>query len=184
MKINVLKNSIAIILLILFVLCVVSCVNAETTNDESEITMLTLSKGGLVFEYPSTWGYSQATSPYAIMAISKLDSIDSSGVGQVNILVEKKPIEGEFYNYVNSTYETMQKDSSFHLVSSGGVMVGNINAVEYIYTSNQNGTEKEHKAVWFEKGGQAYVLSYNAPTSEFEDSLYIFDYILSDIKVT
>ena len=63
-------------------------------------------------------------------------------------------------------------------------MVGNINAVEYIYTSNQNGTEKEHKAVWFEKGGQAYVLLYSAPPSEFEDSLYIFDYILSDIKVT
>lgn len=183
MKINVFKKSIAILLLILFVICVVSCVNAET-DDDSEITMLTLSKGGLVINYPSTWGYSEATSQYAVLAISKLDSIDSAGVGQVNILVEKKPIEGEFYSYVNDTYKDMQKDSSFTLVSSGGVMVGNINAVEYIYTSNQNGTEKEHKAVWFEKGGQAYVLLYSAPPSEFEDSLYIFDYILNDIKIT
>ena len=63
-------------------------------------------------------------------------------------------------------------------------MVGNINAVEYIYTSNQDGLEKEHKAVWFEKGGQAYVLLYSAPTQDFEDSLYIFDYILSDIQIT
>ncbi|WP_407393285.1 hypothetical protein [Methanobrevibacter sp.] len=182
MKFNVLKKSIAIILLILFMVCVVSCVNAENSED-SEISMLTLSKGGIVMNYPSTWGYSEATSQYAIMAISKLDSIDSFGVGQVNILIEKKPVEGEFYSYVNSTYQKMQKDSSFQLISSGGVMIGTIEGVEYIYTSDQNGTVKEHKAVWFEKGGQAYVLLYSAPTDKFEENLYVFDYILSDIQI-
>jgi hypothetical protein len=118
------------------------------------------------------------------MALSKLDSVDSFGIGQVTINVEKKPIEGDFYTYVNDTYKSMEKDSSFDLVSSGGVMVGNIDAVEYIYTSTQNGVEKEHKAVWFEKGGQAYVLLYSAPLQDFENSLYVFDYIISDIQVT
>lgn len=184
MKIKMLKRSIAIILIVLFLVCIVSSVNAETSGDESELTMLTLSKGGLVINYPSNWGYSEATSEYAILAISKLDSINSVGVGQVNILVEKKPVEGEFYTYVNNTYKAMQKDSSFDLISSGGVMVGNIDAVQYIYTSNQNGTMKEHKAVWFEKGGQAYVLLYSAPQDQFENNLYVFDYILSDIKIT
>lgn len=183
MKRNVLKNVIGIILIILFVMCVVSCVNAQT-DENSELTMLTLSKGGIVINYPSNWGYSEASSQYAILAISKLDSIDSSGIGQVNILIEKKPIEGEFYSYVNSTYQSMQTDSSFNLISSGGVKVGNIDAVEYIYTSTQNDNVRQHKAVWFEKGGQAYVLLYSAPANQFEDSLYIFDYILSDIKVT
>ena len=78
----------------------------------------------------------------------------------------------------------MQKDNSFQLVSSGGVSIGGKDAVEYIYTSTQTGLEKEHKAVWFEKGGQAYVIMYSAPIDQFEDNLYVFDYVLSGIKIT
>ena len=184
MKNNVLKRCILIISIIIILMGVISCTAAVGNDGSSEITMLTLSKGGLLIHYPSNWGYSESTSNYSIMAISKLDSVDSAGIGQVNINFEKKPIEGEFYTYVNDTYKSMQRDTDFELISSGGVMVGNINAVEYIYTSNQDGVEKEHKAVWFEKGGQAYVLLYSAPPKDFEDSLYIFDYILSDIQVT
>jgi hypothetical protein len=176
------KKGIIIISLFMILVGVVACVNAA--DDNSDITMMTLSKSGLVIHYPSNWGYSESTSNYSIMALSKLDSVDSFGIGQVTINVEKKPIEGDFYTYVNDTYKSMEKDSSFDLVSSGGVMVGNIDAVEYIYTSTQNGVEKEHKAVWFEKGGQAYVLLYSAPLQDFENSLYVFDYIISDIQVT
>ena len=63
-------------------------------------------------------------------------------------------------------------------------MVGDRQALEYIYTSNHNGVEREHKAVWFEKGGQAYVMLYSAPINQFEQNLYVFDYILSDIQIT
>ena len=53
-----------------------------------------------------------------------------------------------------------------------------------MYCSNQNDTIKAHKAVWFEKGGQAYVMLYSAPIDEFEDNVYVFDYILSYIQIT
>ena len=179
MKGKILKGSIIAIILIMFL---VSSVSAENkANDEK---VLTLSKGGLVIKYPSDWGVSQAKSNYSIMSISKLDSIDSAGVGQVNINFEKKPIEGDFNTFVNSTYNSMQYDSSFKLVSSGESVIGDRQAVEYIYTSNQSGVEREHKAVWFEKGGQAYVLLYSAPLNQFEQNLYVFDYILSDIQIT
>jgi hypothetical protein len=158
-------------------------VSAES-NSNNGTTIETLSKGGLSIIYPSNWGYSEATSNYSIMAISKLDSIDSAGVGQVNINFEKKPIEGDFHTFVNSTYNSMQYDSSFKLVSSCESVIGDRQAVEYIYTSNQSGVEREHKAVWFEKGGQAYVLLYSAPLNQFEQNLYVFDYILSDIQIT
>lgn len=181
MKMSI-KKSILIISLIIVIMGVLASASAE---DSSELAMLTLSKGGLVIHYPSNWGYSESTSNYSIMSISKLDSIDSAGVGQVNVNFEKKPVEGEFYSYVNNTYKSMQKDSSFELISSGGVVLSNIDAVEYIYTStNDDGVVKEHKAVWFEKGGQAYVIMYSAPPEDFEDSLYVFDYILSDIQIT
>ena len=185
MRSNVYKKGILIIVLILFMFSAISCINAaENASDSTNAEMLTLSKGGVVINYPSNWGYSETTSPYAILAISKLDSIDSSGVGQVNILIEKKPIEGEFYTFVNDTYHQMQRDSSYKLISSGGTRIGNVDAVEYVYTSNSTGVEKQHKAVWVEKGGQAYVLLYSAPPSEYDDSLYIFEFILDDIQIT
>ncbi len=161
----------------------VSSVNADTNADE-ETQVMTLSKGGLVINYPSDWGYSQATSNCSIMSISKLDSIDSKGVGQVNINFEKKPIEGDFYTFVNSTYKSMQYDASFKLISSGESVIGDREALEYIYTSNDDGMDREHKAVWFEKGGQAYVMLYSAPVDQFEQNLYVADYILSDIQIT
>ena len=180
MKRKILKGSIIAIILIIFL---VSAVSADSKSND-ETTIQTLSKGGLTINYPSDWGYSKATSNYSIMSISKVDSIDSAGVGQVNINFEKKPVEGDFYTFVNTTYKSMQYDSSFNLVSSGESVIGDRPAVEYIYTSNDNGVERQHKAVWFEKGGQAYVLLYSAPMDQFEANLYVFDYILSDIQIT
>ena len=180
MKGKILKGSIIAIILIIFL---VSSVSAESKSND-DTTIQTLSKGGLTINYPSDWGYSKANSNYSIMSISKLASIDSAGIGQVNINFEKKPIEGEFYSFVNSTYKSMQYDSSFNLVSSGESIIGDRAALEYIYTSNDNGVERQHKAVWFEKGGQAYVLLYSAPMDQFDANLYVFDYILSDIQIT
>lgn len=183
MKNNILKGSMVLLILLLFLFSV-TAVSSEDSDNSKDINILSLSKGGITIQYPSDWGNSKATSTYSIMAISKLDSVDAFGIGQVNINVEKKPLEGDFYTFVNDTYESMQKDSSFQLVSSGAVSVGGQDALEYIYTSNQGTGEKEHKAVWFEKGGQAYVIMYSAPILDFEDNLYVFDYILSGIQIT
>ena len=72
---NVLKRSIVVISFVLLIICAVSCVNAQ--DDDSDITMMTLSKGGLVINYPSNWGCAQAESNCSIMSIAKLDSIDA-----------------------------------------------------------------------------------------------------------
>ena len=183
MKNNFLKGSIMALVLLLFLISAASVVSADD-SDNSDLSILTLSKGGITIQYPSDWGVSESTSNYSVMAISKIDSIDTFGVAQVNIQVEKNAYEGDFYYYVNETYDKMQKDSSFQLVSSGAVSIADREGVEYIYTSNQNEVEKEHKAIWFEKGGQAYVIMYSAPIDKFEDNLYVFDYVLSSIKIT
>ena len=177
MKRKILMGSIITIILIAFL---IASVSADTNSDE-KTTIQSLSKGGLVIHYPSDWGYSQATSNYSIMAISKLDSIDAAGIGQVNINIEKKPIEGDFYSFVNTSYKSMQHDTSFKLISSGESTIADRTSLEYVYISNDT---REHKAVWFEKGGQAYVLLYSAPLDQFDANLYVFDYILSDIQIT
>lgn len=180
MKGKIFKASIITIILIAFLIVGVSAGN----NNNDQTTIQTLSKGGLVIHYPSDWGYSQANSNYSIMAISKLDSIDPAGIGQVNVNIEKKPIEGEFYSFVNMSYKSMEHDSDFKLVSSGESTISDRTALEYVYISNEHGVEREHKAVWFEKGGQAYVLLYSAPPEQFDANMYVFDYILSDIQIT
>ena len=181
MKNNVFKGSIVILIFLLFLISVTVVASAD---ENSDLNILSLSQSGITIQYPSDWGNSRATSNYSVMAISKIDSIDALGIGQVNINVEKKPIEGDFYTFVNDTYDDMQRDSSFQLISSGAVSVGGKDALEYVYTSAQGTAEKEHKAVWFEKGGQAYVIMYSAPISEFEDNLYVFDFVLTNIQIT
>ena len=105
---RLIKGSIMILLLML-VFVSAACVSAES----NDTTVLTLSKSGITINYPSNWGYSDALSSYSIMAISKADSVDSFGVGQVNINVEKKPIEGDFATFVNSTYEPMKNNNNY-----------------------------------------------------------------------
>lgn len=184
MKDNILKGSMVLLILLLFLISVAAVSSEDNSNSNNDVNIMSLSKGGISIQYPSDWGVSKATSNYSIMAISKLDSIDAFGIGQVNINVEKKPIEGDFSTFVNDTYKSMQKDSSYQLVSSGAVSVGGQDGYEYIYTSTQGTGEKEHKAVWFEKGGQAYVIMYSAPVLDFEDNLYVFDFVLSGIQIT
>lgn len=181
MKNNVLKGSIIILILLLFLISVSAVSSVD--NNKTDLSILTLSKGGITVQYPSDWGDSQATSNYSVLAICKMDSVDGLGVGQVNINIEKKPFEGDFATFVNETYDKMKRDSSYHLVSSGSVIFDNKEALEYVYTSTAQGTEKEHKAIWFEKGGQAYVIMYSAPISDFENNLYVFDYVLSNIQI-
>ena len=74
----------------------------------------------------------------------------------------------------------MQHDSSFNLTSSGQVLIGDKNATEYVYTSNIN---KEHKALWFDKGDQAYVVLYSAPIDKFDENLNSFNYILENMQI-
>ena len=180
----ILKGSMAIAILMIFVVCL-SGVGAEDSSNQVDV--LTLSQDGISIEYPSNWQSSTSTSNYSIMAVSKTDSVDSFGIAQVSINVEKKPIDFgvDFFTFVNNTYKSMDRDSSFELVSSGGLVIDNHDAVEYIYTSmDDSGSQREHKAIWFEKNGQAYVLLYSAPLDQFESNLYVFDYMLSNIKIS
>lgn len=182
MKSKILKSGMLAVILIIFLIFIASGVNAAN-NANDEASVLTMSKGGLSISYPSDWGVADSNSQYSIMSITKLKSIDSAGIGQVNINFEKKPLDEDFNKFLETTYKSMESDSSFELVSSGQSVIGDREAQEYIYISNQDGVEKEHKAVWFEKGGQAYVLLYSAPLDQFESNLYVFDYILTDIQI-
>lgn len=155
-----------------------------SANSNETVMMLTMSKGGVTVNYPSNWVLSQSTSNNSLIAISKKNAVDNLEVGQVNINVEKKQFSGDFNSFVNKSYTNIQADSAFNLVSSGQVAINNETALEYIYTSSSNnGVLKQHKALWFEKGDQAYVIMYSAPVDKYEANLAAADYIMSHIKI-
>lgn len=156
----------------------------SSNNSNETVMMLTMSKGGVTVNYPSNWVLSQSTSNSSVIAISKKSAVDNLEVGQVNINVEKKQFTGDFNSFVNKSYTNIQADSAFDLVSSGEVSINNESALEYIYTSSSNnGVLKQHKALWFEKGDQAYVIMYSAPIDKYEANLAAADYIISHIKI-
>lgn len=157
--------------------------NTNSNSNES-VTMLTMSKGGVTVNYPSNWILSQATSNNSIIAISKESSIDNLEVGQVNINVEKKGFTGDFNSFVNKSYTNIHADSGFNIVSSGEVDLNGEKVLQYIYTSTgNNGIAKQHKALWFERNGEAYVIMYSAPIDKYEANLPAADYIMSNIKI-
>lgn len=157
--------------------------NTNSNSNES-VTMLTMSKGGVTVNYPSNWILSQATSNNSIIAISKESSIDNLEVGQVNINVEKKGFTGDFNSFVNKSYTNIHADSGFNIVSSGEVDLHGEKVLQYIYTSTgNNGIVKQHKALWFERNGEAYVIMYSAPIDKYEANLPAADYIISNIKI-
>ena len=158
--------------------------NTGNTNTNESVKMLTISKGGVTVNYPSNWVLSRATSNSSIIAISKEDAVDSREIGQININVEKKEFSGDFNTFVNQSYTNIKADSSFKLVSSGEATVNNEKALQYIYTSNSTaGALKQHKSLWFERGNEAYVITYSAPVDKYDTNLPAADYIISNIKI-
>lgn len=157
--------------------------NKNTSNSNESVSMQSISKSGVTVNYPSNWVLSQATSNNSIIAISKQSSVDNLEIGQVNIHVEKKEFSGNFNSFVNKSYNNIKADAAFDLVSSGEVLVNNQKALEYIYTSTaSSGVIKQHKALWFERGNEAYVVMYSAPIDKYEANLAAADYIIEHIQ--
>lgn len=158
--------------------------NAKAGNSNESVTMLSVSKGGVTINYPSNWVVSQATSNKSVVAISKENSIDNQGIGQVNIIVEKKEFTGDFDSFVNKTYNNIRADEAYELISSGEVEINGERALQYIYTSSSsNGVIKQHKALWFERDGVAYVIMYSAPIDKYDANLAAADYIIEHIII-
>lgn len=166
------------------VVFVSGCILDGSGEGANQTTVKTLTKNGVMMDYPSDWIVSQASSNKSLVAISKSDSIDRSKVGQVTVNVEKTELSQPLKSYINQTYSAMEKDDTFELVSSGNITVNGEPGFQYIYTAEAHGSFKQHKAVWIEHGNEAYVILCSAPVQEFDSNLKTFDFIISNFKIT
>ena len=149
----------------------------------NETQMYNYIQNGVSFNYPEDWGVCKASSNYSVAAICLKDSIGSNKVAEVNILVEKHNFTGNFDDFVNKTYTSINANESFNLTSYGVVRIGGNNATQVDYISDINGTVKQHRAIWFEHGQDAYVVMYSAPKSEFDKHVQVFEFLISTFKI-
>jgi hypothetical protein len=177
------KKYLLCILIIFAVVFVSGCITEDTSNnDAGEIK--TVSKNGVILKYPATWVLSDSKSNNSLVSVSESGSIDSSKIGQVNVNVEKKELTTSLDSFINQTYNSLQKDENFELISEGEVKYGDNTYTEVVYKSDNNGTIKEHKALWFEKDGYAFVILCSAPEDKFDSNLKVFNFIIENIQFT
>lgn len=178
------KKHIIVILVIIGLICSMGAVMADSQGgSENPKDIQSISKNGVSIKFPSDWGISKASSNHSLIAISELDSVDSSGVAQVNINIEKEDIDGTFDKFVNDTYAKMKKVGDYNLTSSGQVAIGDMEGLEYSYISDINGTVREHKAIWVDHNNEAYVILYSAPVDQFDANLKVFDYVVHSFQI-
>lgn len=174
-------------IMVLMVIVLISAIgfaiadNPEASANPKDIQ--TISKNGISIKFPSDWGIAKTTSNHTLIAIAKLSSINSDGVAEVNINIEKTPIEGSFEKFINESYAKMEKLEDYNLTSFGAVAIGELQGLEYNYKSDINGTVREHKALWLEKGNDAYVILYSAPEDQFNGNLNIFDFVVRNFQI-
>lgn len=177
------KHTIVVLIIIVLISSIgfVLADNPETSANPKDIQ--TISKNGISIKFPSDWGIARTTSNHTLIAIAKLSSIDSNGVAEVNINIEKTPFKGSFEKFVNETYAKMEKLGDYNLTSFGAVAIGDLQGLEYNYKSDINGTVREHRAIWLEKNSEAYVILYSAPIDQFNGNLNIFDFLVRNFQI-
>jgi hypothetical protein len=184
------KKHILGIIVIISVLFVSGCISDSDSNSTDQPQ--TLAKNGISIKYPGTWVSANSENNETIAAVADPSSVDSdTGFGKVSVIIQKKTLNSSLRNsssleaLFSQTYQALFSNSSYKLIADGYVTAGQYtNASECIYTVDENGTIKQHRAIWIENGNDVYVILSTAPESEFDSQSKNFDFIINSFKIT
>lgn len=181
------KKYILGIVLIIAVIFVSGCITSSSDNSGANgtDTPKTLAKNGVLIKYPGSWVVANSGSNDSIMAVADPKSKDASnGFSSVNVNIEKKTLPSSLDTYFNQTYSKLFSNSSYSPIAIGNTSVGSYNALEAIYTQDDNGSVKQHRAIWIENNNEVFVILCTAPQDDFQNQLKNFEFILSNFKIT
>lgn len=169
-------------LAILIVISVSGCIGSDDADNENSTKVQEVSGNGITLLCPSSWVKASAHDNASVLAIADPDLKDSNGQCLINVNIEKKKISSSLDSEFSSTYTMLGSNSDYSIISEGNVSLGSYNGLEAMYSSNVNGTNKMHKAVWVQKDSDAYVILCSAPSDKFDSQSQIFDFIISNFK--
>ena len=183
------KKYILGIIVIISVILVSGCISNSDNNDADQPK--TLTEGGISIKYPGTWVPANSKNNETIAAVADPDSIDSStGFGKVSVVIQKRTVNSSsnpssIETLFSQNYKDLFSNSSYKLIAEGNVTVGKYeNAFECVYTIDENGTVKKHRAIWIENNNDIYVILCTAPETEFDSHSKNFDFIINTFKIS
>ena len=181
------KYIVGIVILIIIIGGAFLYANKVMKEKESlnETEYLKVSQNGVSILVPGNWAKASSESNSSILAVADPNSNDLRGFSQVNINIEKKAITDSLDSEFNRNYNTLSSTSGYQVLFTGNVSgIAGHSGLEADYLSNMMAGTKQHKAIWIEKEGYAYVILCTAPQSSFESNEMIFNQIIGNFKFT
>ncbi|MBC7101420.1 MAG: hypothetical protein H5T40_07325 [Methanobacteriales archaeon] len=167
-------------LVILFIMAIVSVAGCTSqSNVENKIF-----KGdNITFEYPPDWVIANSQANDTIVAVADPKSVNpQTGYAQTVVVIQKRGLEGDFYQMYNENYATLFNNSSYQRISEGNITIGSLQALENTYIVTEGDVKKKQMAIWIQKRDEVYVILCSALASEFDKEKSNFDIILNSFK--
>ncbi len=171
--------------LALLVISIITFTSGCTSSDDNTNTTKTLDQNNISFTYPATWVLGESEVNGTIAAVADPNSVNSqTGFAETVVTVEVKNLSGTMDAMYAQNYATLFNNSSYQRISEGNLTIGDIQALENVYTVDYNGVKKQQRAVWIEKDDQVYVILCSSLADQFEKEKNNFDMIVNSFKFT
>jgi hypothetical protein len=177
-----LKRYIIAIALLSLVIFVSGCIGDSNQTNETK----TYSQNNISFDYPASWSIATNRAPNATVSVADPRTEDSqTGYASTVFTIQKIAIpSGSNLNSVyNENYAVMFNNTSYQRIFEGNTTVNGETLYENKYYVNENGVQKEQRALWLQRDDNIYVILMSALTSDYEKEKPNFDLILNSLRI-
>ena len=183
------KKYILGIVIIISVVLVSGCISDSNNNNTDQPQ--TLAQKGISIKFPGTWVSADSKNNETIVAVADPNSIDSTtGFGKISVVIQKKTLpssandSSSLETLFNQNYKDLFSNDTYKIIAEGTIAIGKYdNAFECVYTMNENGTVKKHRAIWIGNEKDVYIILCTAPENEFDSQSKNFDFIINNFKI-
>lgn len=152
-------------------------------ESHNETEYLQVSQNGVSIIVPGNWVKATSESNSSLLAVADPSSKNANGFSDISVNIERKNITDSLDAEFTRNYDTLSVTTGYQVLFSGNVSgIGGYSGLEADYISNLTGVAKQHKAIWIEKDGFAYVILCTAPQSSFNSKEMIFNQIIGNFK--
>lgn len=142
---------------------------------------------GVRIKYPQHWKSQQIGDPFTGEVV-KFWSLPTSSTkkmtAEVNINVENLKEATSLAEYTNlSVNEITQFLTDARIHDSHSTILSNFPAHQVIYSGKEEGYNVKRKAVWTVKNKKAYIITYTAEESQYDDFLKIAETMIDSLKI-
>ncbi|MDI9623486.1 MAG: PsbP-related protein [Methanothermobacter sp.] len=171
------KKSLVILFIIMAMVSVAGC------TSQSDVKNKIFKGDNITFEYPADWVIANSQANDTIVAVADPKSVNpQTGYAQTVVVIQKRGLEGDFYQMYNKNYATLFNNSSYQRVSEGNITIGSYQALENTYIVTEGGLKKKQRAIWIQRGNEVYVILCSALISEFDKERANFDIIINSFN--